>query len=242
MVTSSPSPGSGRVLLSTRGADPTAWVDILRRDGLVPVLVPPGATISSSLKAVAGDLIVLRGATADVLADLAEMQAPGLVPIIVHLLDDSTPATVFLEAGADDCVPSATGAHELLARTHAILRRPNRRDCEQTLRLGHLNIDLERHTFASAGVEVHLAPKEFSLLELLLRRQGRLVCRADIIESVWGGAPSGNSKTLDVHIKRLRRKIEPIPSRPRYLLTVRGRGYRLVACRPGERHSSGEKP
>ena len=74
---------------------------------------------------------------------------------------------------------------------------------------------------------MHLPPKEFALLELLMRRQGRLVDRAEILDLVWGVGRTGDPKTVDVHVKRLREKLEPVPSKPRHLLTVRGRGYRL---------------
>ena len=134
-----------------------------------------------------------------------------------------------LAAGADDCVPSSVGTHELLARVRALLRQPHRIGTTELLRRGPFCIDDVRQVFSHDGLPVHLPPRECALLELLPRRQGRLVDRSEILEIIWGVGHTGDPRTVDVRVKRLRGKLEPIPSRPRHLLTVRGRGYRFEA-------------
>jgi two-component system response regulator RegX3 len=118
---------------------------------------------------------------------------------------------------------------ELLARMRAVLRRRTDDDVfdDGILEAGSVRMDVDRHTVAVAGVETPMPLKEFELLELLLRNAGRVLTRGQLIDRVWGSDYFGDTKTLDVHIKRIRSRIEPNPSEPRMLVTVRGLGYRF---------------
>jgi two-component system response regulator RegX3 len=133
----------------------------------------------------------------------------------------------FLEIGADDCAKVGVSPGELSARVRALLRRRQRPAAEEVLRCGGLVLDVARHVCVVRGEQVHLPPKEFGLLELLLRRDGRVVSRDDALERVWGASRGSDPTTVDVHVKRLRAKLERDPSRPAHLLTVRGLGYRF---------------
>jgi two-component system response regulator RegX3 len=135
-----------------------------------------------------------------------------------------------LELGADDYVTKPFGMQELVARIRAVLRRNTAEAVEPavpTLAAGPVRMDVERHVVSVSGENVPLPLKEFELLELLLRNAGRVLTRGQLIDRVWGADYVGDTKTLDVHVKRLRSKIEPEPSTPRYLVTVRGLGYKF---------------
>jgi two-component system response regulator RegX3 len=160
------------------------------------------------------------------------LRATSSVPIIMLTARDSeVDKVVGLELGADDYVTKPFSHRELVARVRAVLRR--RTDAEPAasgaLEAGPVRMDVERHLVTVAGESVPLPLKEFELLELLLRNAGRVLTRGQLIDRVWGADYVGDTKTLDVHVKRLRAKIEPEPSRPRHLLTVRGLGYKLDA-------------
>jgi two-component system response regulator RegX3 len=135
-----------------------------------------------------------------------------------------------LEIGADDYVTKPYSPRELVARMRAVLRRWRRPADEEpppVLVAGPVRIDVERHVVTVADTTVRLPLKEFELLELLMRNAGRVLTRRQIIERVWGPGYVGDTKTLDTHIRRLRRRLEPVPAEPRYLLTVRGIGFRF---------------
>jgi two-component system, OmpR family, response regulator RegX3 len=155
------------------------------------------------------------------------------VPIIMLTAKDSEiDKVVGLELGADDYVTKPYSARELVARIRAVLRR--RSDSEpaaegQVLEAGPVRMDVDRHVVSVDGEPVALPLKEFDLLELLLRNAGRVLTRGQLIDRVWGADYVGDTKTLDVHVKRLRAKLEPDPATPKYLLTVRGLGYKLEA-------------
>jgi two-component system, OmpR family, response regulator RegX3 len=155
------------------------------------------------------------------------------VPIImVTARDGEIDKVVGLEIGADDYVTKPYSPRELVARIRAVLRRNATEAVEAaapTLSAGPVRMDVERHVVSVAGETVPLPLKEFELLELLLRNAGRVLTRGQLIDRVWGADYVGDTKTLDVHVKRLRSKIEPEPSAPRYLITVRGLGYKFEA-------------
>ncbi|GAA1859640.1 response regulator transcription factor [Myceligenerans crystallogenes] len=163
-----------------------------------------------------------------------ELRARGDVPVIMLTAKDSEiDKVVGLELGADDYVTKPYSFRELLARMRAVLRR--RQPVEQVgddnagvLEAGPVTMDVERHTVTVNGETISLPLKEFDLLELLLRNAGRVLTRGQLIDRVWGADYVGDTKTLDVHVKRIRSKIEPDPGTPRYLLTVRGLGYKLA--------------
>jgi two-component system response regulator RegX3 len=156
------------------------------------------------------------------------------VPIIMLTAKDGEiDKVVGLELGADDYVTKPYSARELVARIRAVLRR--RGDAAEAppgdgvLEAGRVRMDVERHVVAVDGETVPLPLKEFDLLEYLLRNAGRVLTRGQLIDRVWGADYVGDTKTLDVHVKRLRAKLESDPANPTVLLTVRGLGYKLEA-------------
>ncbi len=161
-----------------------------------------------------------------------EVRLKSAVPIIMLTAKDSeVDIVVGLELGADDYVTKPYSTRELLARIRAVLRR--RVDDETVddgvLEAGGVRMDIDRHQVTVDGREVAMPLKEFELLELLLRNAGRVLTRGQLIDRVWGADYFGDTKTLDVHVKRIRSKIEADPSNPTLLLTVRGLGYRFEA-------------
>ena len=161
-----------------------------------------------------------------------ELRTRSSVPIIMLTAKDSeVDIVVGLELGADDYVTKPYSTRELLARIRAVLRRrvDDLDDDDAILQAGSVSMDVERHTVAVDGKEVAMPLKEFELLELLLRNAGRVLTRGQLIDRVWGADYFGDTKTLDVHIKRIRSKIEKVPSEPVMLVTVRGLGYRFEA-------------
>jgi two-component system response regulator RegX3 len=150
------------------------------------------------------------------------------VPVImVSAKDTEVDKVVGLELGADDYITKPYSPRELVARIRAVLRRGQ--DVDQaptTLESGRVRMDVERHLVSVDGTDVRLPLKEFELLEMFLRNSGRVLTRGQLIDRVWGADYVGDTKTLDVHVKRLRSKIEPDPASPQHLVTVRGLGYR----------------
>lgn len=154
------------------------------------------------------------------------------VPVIMLTAKDSEiDKVVGLELGADDYVTKPYSSRELVARVRAVLRRQGEQEepMSATIGAGPVRMDVERHVVSVDGEQVSLPLKEFELLEMLLRNAGRVLTRGQLIDRVWGSDYVGDTKTLDVHVKRLRFKIEPDPSSPRYLVTVRGLGYKFEA-------------
>ncbi|WP_341952724.1 response regulator transcription factor [Salinibacterium sp. TMP30] len=159
-----------------------------------------------------------------------EIRTRSSVPIIMLTAKDSeVDIVVGLELGADDYMTKPYSTRELLARIRAVLRRRTEDvdEHESILEAGGVRMDVERHTVTVDGVDVSMPLKEFELLELLLRNSGRVLTRGQLIDRVWGADYFGDTKTLDVHIKRIRSKIEKTPSQPKMLVTVRGLGYRF---------------
>ena len=157
------------------------------------------------------------------------------VPVIMLTAKDSEiDKVVGLELGADDYVTKPYSTRELVARIRAVLRRgPETEDIEEDdermLEGGRVKMDVERHTVLVDGQPVPMPLKEFDLLEYLMRNAGRVLTRGQLIDRIWGADYVGDTKTLDVHVKRLRTKIEQVPSRPKQLVTVRGLGYKFEA-------------
>ncbi len=160
------------------------------------------------------------------------IRAKSQVPVIMLTAKDGeVDKVVGLEIGADDYVTKPFSSRELVARIRAVLRR--RGDAEPAapaaVEAGPVRMDVERHVVTVNGDGVTLPLKEFELLEFLLRNAGRVLTRGQLIDRVWGSDYVGDTKTLDVHVKRLRSKIEPDPAAPQHLLTVRGLGYKYEA-------------
>jgi two-component system response regulator RegX3 len=161
-----------------------------------------------------------------------ELRSRSHVPIImVTARDSEVDKVVGLELGADDYVTKPFSSRELVARIRAVLRRGAEPEelVLNVVEAGPVRMDVERHVVTVDGNAVQLPLKEFDLLELLLRNAGRVLTRGQLIDRVWGADYVGDTKTLDVHVKRLRAKIEPDPANPKYLVTVRGLGYKFEA-------------
>lgn len=155
------------------------------------------------------------------------------VPILMVTAKDTEADRVLgLEIGADDYITKPFSTRELVARVRAHLRRAGRTgtfaQANEVLRGGGIELDIDAHVVRVDGQEVELRPKEFELLEVLMRRKNRLASRHLLMDEVWGPSYFGDTKTLDVHIKRLRTKLEKDPSQPRHIVTVRGLGYKFV--------------
>jgi len=213
-------------------SEPLAF--LLGREGYETTIAPDGLAAVAEFDRAGADLVLL------------DLMLPGLpgtevcrelrtrsnVPIIMLTAKDSeVDIVVGLELGADDYVTKPYSTRELLARIRAVLRRrvESEDDDEAVLEAGSVRMDVERHTVSVDGATVAMPLKEFELLELLLRNAGRVLTRGQLIDRVWGVDYFGDTKTLDVHIKRIRSKIEKSPSEPVMLVTVRGLGYRFEA-------------
>ncbi len=160
-----------------------------------------------------------------------QLRQTSTVPVImVSAKDAEVDKVVGLELGADDYVTKPYSPRELVARIRAVLRRRAEPELvPATLEAGGVRMDVERHVVTVTGSEVRLPLKEFELLEMFLRNAGRVLTRGQLIDRVWGADYVGDTKTLDVHVKRLRAKIEEDPANPRFLVTVRGLGYKYDA-------------
>lgn len=157
------------------------------------------------------------------------LRAVSSVPVImVTARDSEIDKVVGLELGADDYVTKPYSSRELIARIRAVLRRGGEtiEESDEILGSGRIHMDVERHTVTVDGEEISMPLKEFDLLEYLMCNSGRVLTRGQLIDRVWGADYVGDTKTLDVHIKRLRSKIEPEPSAPCHVITVRGLGYK----------------
>jgi two-component system response regulator RegX3 len=211
-------------------AEPLAF--LLEREGYEPTIAADGPTAVAEFERNGSDLVLLDlmlpGLSGTEVC--REIRSRSSVPIIMLTAKDSEiDIVVGLELGADDYVTKPYSSRELLARIRAILRRrvEDEVDNESVLEAGTVRMDTERHTVSVSGKETKMPLKEFELLEVLLRNAGRVLTRGQLIDRVWGADYYGDTKTLDVHIKRIRSRIESNPSEPTMLLTVRGLGYRF---------------
>jgi len=210
-------------------ADPLAF--LLRKEGFTTAVASTGQSALDEFDRNGADIVLLDlmlpgMSGTDVCKALR--QRSGVPVIMVTARDSEIDKVVGLELGADDYVTKPYSARELIARIRAVLRRLADADAETgVLAAGPVRMDVERHVVTVDGRETALPLKEFDLLEYLLRNAGRVLTRSQLIDRVWGADYVGDTKTLDVHVKRLRAKIEPDPSEPRHLLTVRGLGYKF---------------
>ena len=158
------------------------------------------------------------------------LRARSSVPVIMLTAKDSeVDKVVGLELGADDYVTKPYSTRELVARIRAVLRRHGEPDelVPATVEAGPVRMDVDRHVVSVGSEQVAMPLKEFELLEMLLRNAGRVMTRGQLIDRVWGSDYVGDTKTLDVHVKRLRAKVEPDPATPKHIVTVRGLGYKF---------------
>ena len=212
----------------------------LKREGFEVVAVATGPDALTAFDAGGIDLVLLDlmlpGLSGTEVC--RELRTRSNVPVIMLTAKDTEiDKVVGLEIGADDYVTKPYSFRELLARMRAVLRRRGETQdvpaaepdaSDDVLGVGAVRMDVGRHQVTVAGERVKFPLKEFELLELLLRNAGRVLTRAQLIDRVWGSDYVGDTKTLDVHVKRIRAKIESDPATPELLVTVRGLGYRIV--------------
>jgi two-component system, OmpR family, response regulator RegX3 len=213
-------------------ADPLAF--LLRKEGFEATVVADGPTALAEFERAGADIVLLDlmlpgMSGTDV---CKQLRARSSVPVImVTARDSEIDKVVGLELGADDYVTKPYSARELIARIRAVLRRGSDSDesavTDGVLEAGPVRMDVERHVVSVNGDLITLPLKEFDLLEYLMRNSGRVLTRGQLIDRVWGADYVGDTKTLDVHVKRLRSKIESDPANPVHLVTVRGLGYKL---------------
>ncbi len=233
--------------------DEDSFVDALavglRREGFLVEVARDGPQAVEMFDATHPDLILLdlmlpRMSGLDV---CREIRSRSNVPIImVTAKSEEIDTVVGLEVGADDYVTKPYKLRELVARMRAVLRRvpqPDEEpgDAEGVLAVGPVHLDPDRHQVKVRGEEVRLPLKEFELLELLLSNAGRVLTRDVLIDRVWGPHYVGDTKTLDVHVKRLRARIEEDPSNPKLITTIRGLGYRFEAPEPVQGQGRGHE-
>jgi two-component system response regulator RegX3 len=211
-------------------SDPLSY--LLRKEGYDVVVAETGPDGLAEFDKNGADLVLLDlmlpGLSGiDVCRTLRQRSS---VPVIMLTAKDSEiDKVVGLEIGADDYVTKPYSSRELLARVKAVLRRLAEPEdlLPPTIEVGPVRMDVERHTVTVNGKPTALPLKEFELLEMLLRNAGRVLTRMQLIDRVWGSDYVGDTKTLDVHVKRLRAKIEPDPAHPVHIVTVRGLGYKF---------------
>ncbi|GAA4541124.1 response regulator transcription factor [Pseudonocardia xishanensis] len=212
-------------------ADPLAF--LLRKEGFTAAVATTGQEALEEFDRNGADIVLLDlmlpgMSGTDVCKALRTRSA---VPVImVTARDSEIDKVVGLELGADDYVTKPYSARELIARVRAVLRRGGETpeaDDAGVLEAGPVRMDVERHVVSVNGADVPLPLKEFDLLEYLLRNAGRVLTRGQLIDRVWGADYVGDTKTLDVHVKRLRAKVEDDPGTPKHLVTVRGLGYKF---------------
>ena len=214
-------------------ADPLAT--LLRGEGYRTAVANDGPTALSVFDRSGADIVLLDlGLPGMGGHDVCkQLRVRSSVPVIMLTASDSEIDKVLaLELGADDCVTKPYSARELIARIRAVLRRravidDSGSDEGGVLEVGPVRMDVGRHMVWVNGVPVRLPRKEFDLLEYLMRNSGRVLARGQLIDRVWGSSYYGDTKSLDVHVKRLRAKIEDDPANPVHLVTVRGLGYKL---------------
>jgi two-component system response regulator RegX3 len=206
---------------------------MLRKEGFEVSVAATGTSALTEFDRTGADIVLLDLMLPEMSGTevCRQLRQRSHVPIImVTARDSEIDKVVGLEIGADDYVTKPYSPRELVARIRAVLRRQSPEVTESgapTLAAGPVRMDIERHVVTVDGAAVQLPLKEFELLELLLRNAGRVLTRGQLIDRVWGADYVGDTKTLDVHVKRLRSKIEPEPSAPRFIVTVRGLGYKF---------------
>ena len=204
---------------------------LLEKEGYEVTVAADGQSALDSFHRAEPDIILLDLMLPKVsgLEVCKQIRGVSLVPIVMLTAKDTeVDIVVGLELGADDYVTKPYSTRELLARVKAVLRRRSSDTSTETVMgVGSVRLDSERHSLSVNGVPTPMPLKEFELLEYLMRNAGRVLTRGQLIDRVWGSDYFGDTKTLDVHVKRLRSKIEADSANPVLLLTVRGLGYKL---------------
>lgn len=206
---------------------------MLRKEGFEVVEAADGAAGIAEFDRAGADIVLLDLMMPGIPGTevTRQLRQRGSVPVImVTARDSEVDKVVGLELGADDYVTKPFSHRELVARIRAVLRRGQEVELvPDVVEAGGVRMDVERHEVSVDGQRIRLALKEFELLEMLLRNAGRVMTRGQLIDRIWGADYVGDTKTLDVHVKRLRTKIESDPAHPKYLVTVRGLGYKFEA-------------
>lgn len=208
----------------------------LRRDGYQVAVAADGVAAVAAFETESPDLILLDLMLPGLsgIEVCKRVRATSNVPIImVTAKDDEVDKVVGLEVGADDYLTKPYSYRELVARIRAVLRRTSPTDKVEAeppavLEVGDLTLDSDAHVVTVGGTPVQMPLREFELLEMFMENPGRVLTRAQILDRIWGLDYIGDTKTLDVHVKRIRAKIEEDPAHPQVLITVRGLGYKLV--------------
>ncbi|MQA24702.1 MAG: response regulator [Micromonosporaceae bacterium] len=205
---------------------------LLRKEGFEVSVAATGTGALTEFERTGADIVLLDLMLPEMSGSevCRQIRQKSVVPIImVTARDSEIDKVVGLEIGADDYVTKPYSPRELVARIRAVLRRQSEPPelSQATLEAGPVRMDVDRHVVSVGGGSVQLPLKEFELLEMFLRNAGRVLTRGQLIDRVWGADYVGDTKTLDVHVKRLRSKIEPEPSTPRHIVTVRGLGYKF---------------
>jgi two-component system, OmpR family, response regulator RegX3 len=205
---------------------------MLRKEGFEVALAATGPDGLEEFERAGADLVLLDLMLPGLsgVEVCRQLRASSDVPVIMLTAKDGeVDKVVGLEIGADDYVTKPFSSRELLARIRAVLRRRGQPEelVSAVLEAGPVRMDVDRHVVSVGGDTVQMPLKEFELLEFLLRNSGRVLTRGQLIDRIWGSDYVGDTKTLDVHVKRLRAKIEPDPAKPKHLLTVRGLGYKF---------------
>jgi two-component system response regulator RegX3 len=203
------------------------------REGYEVERVTDGAAGLELFKTAGADLVLLDLMLPGMAGEevCKEIRRTSSVPIIMLTARDTeVDKVVGLELGADDYVTKPFSTRELMARVKAVLRRSSREDegFRGVLEGGGIRLDSDRFEVTVRGERIHLPRKEFELLEILMENSGRVLTRDTLIDRVWGSDYFGDTRTLDVHVKRLRGKCEEDPHHPKHLLTIRGLGYKFV--------------
>ena len=207
---------------------------MLSREGFDVILAPNGAEGIKLFDSSNPDLVLLDLMLPEVSGTevCKYIRSKSKTPVIMLTAKDTEiDKVVGLELGADDYVTKPFSTRELLARIKAVLRRGGEIEVDfvGAVEAGPVRMDVERHVLTVNGEAVAMPLKEFELLEFLMRNSGRVLTRGQLMDRIWGSNYVGDGKTLDVHVKRIRSKIEPDPANPVYLTTVRGLGYRFEA-------------
>jgi two-component system KDP operon response regulator KdpE len=228
-------PDSARLLILATGADPDSLLELqasLASQGHQVVTAAGGAAALSEIREEMPDLVILDmttpGLSGTELCDQIREAAPILPVIVLTSQASESDRVAALDLGADDCLTKPFGPDELLARIRAVLRRSRRHQSHgQPLEVGDFSIERDIRRIVLLGKEINLTPKEFDILSYLLNNPKKVVTHRELLLAVWGPESAEEADYLRVYVSRLRRKVEPDPAHPRYILTVPWVGYRM---------------